>query len=84
MGVQGVDSDNWYGLFAPKGTPAADIDRVNQAVRRALQDSSVNSRLTASGATPAPSSPAELSALLRKRDSEKWARVIRAKNIKAD
>ena len=83
MGFQGVDSDNWYGLFAPKGTPAADIDRVNQAVRRALQDSSVNSRLTASGATPTPSSPAELSALLKK-DSEKWARVIRAKNIKAD
>ena len=83
MGVQGVDSDNWYGLFAAKGTPAADIERVNQAVRRALQDSSVHSRLTASGATPAPSSPTELSALLKK-DSEKWARVIRAKNIKAE
>ena len=83
MGVQGVDSDNWYALFAPKGTPAADTEHVNQAVRRALQDATVSSRLGASGAIPAPSSPAELSALLRK-DGEKWARVIRARNIKAD
>lgn len=83
MGVQGVDSDNWYGLFTAKGTPAAEVHRVNQAVHRALQERTVNARLISSGATPAPSSPAELAALLRK-DSQKWARVIRAKSIKAD
>ena len=82
-GVPGVDSDNWYGLFAAKGTPAAEVDRVNHAVRRVLQDATVSARLVASGATPAPSSPAELAALLRK-DSEKWDRLVRSKNIKAD
>lgn len=83
MGVPGVDSDNWYALFAAKGTPTADIERVNQAVRRTLTTDTVKARLQASGAEPAASTPAELAALL-KNDSAKWARVVRAKNIKAD
>ena len=83
MGVPGVDSDNWYALFATKGTPAADIERVNQAVRRTLTTDTVKARLQASGAEPAASTPAELATLL-KNDSAKWARVVRAKNIKAD
>lgn len=83
MGVPGVDSDNWYALFASKGTPAADIDRVNQAVRRTLTTDSVKARLQASGAEPAPSTPTELATLL-KNDSAKWARVVRANNIKPD
>ena len=83
MGVPGVDSDNWYALFAAKATPAAEIDRVNQAVRRALGTAAVKSKLQASGAEPAPSTPAELGTLL-KNDSAKWARVVRTKNIKPD
>jgi tripartite-type tricarboxylate transporter receptor subunit TctC len=83
MGVPGVDSDNWYALFASRGTPAAEIDRVNQAVRRTLGSEAVKSRLLASGAEPAPSTAAELSTLL-KNDSTKWARVVKAKNIKPD
>jgi len=83
MGVPGVDSDNWYALFASKGTPAAEIERVNQAVRRTLGSEAVKSRLLASGAEPAPSTAAELSTLL-KNDSTKWARVVKAKNIKPD
>ncbi len=83
MGVPGVDSDNWYALFASKGTPAAEIDRVNKAVHRALGNEAVKAKLMASGAEVAPSSPAELAALLKK-DTAKWARVIKAKNIKPD
>lgn len=83
MGVAGVDSDNWYALFASKGTPAAEIDRVNQAVRRTLTTESVRTRLLASGAEPAPSTPNELATLL-KNDSAKWAKVVRANNIKPD
>jgi tripartite-type tricarboxylate transporter receptor subunit TctC len=83
MGVAGVDSDNWYALFAAKGTPPAEADRVSQAVRRVLADESVKGKLLASGAQPAASTPAELAALLRA-DSAKWARVVKAKNIKPD
>jgi len=83
LGIHGVDSDNWYALFAPAKTPRAEINRLNQAVRRTLDNASVRSKLIASGADPAPSSPEELAALLAK-DTAKWARVIREKKIKAE
>ncbi len=83
MGIRGVDSDNWYALFAAKGTPAADLDRVNQAVRRTLTNPQVRARLQASGAEPSPSTQAELAALLKK-DTLKWSRIVKANNIKPD
>jgi len=83
IGVTGVDSDNWYALFAHKNTSPADLERLNQAVRRTLTSDSVRSKLIASGAEPAPNSPAELSTLL-KNDMAKWGRVIRLKKITAD
>jgi tripartite-type tricarboxylate transporter receptor subunit TctC len=83
MGIPGVDSDNWYALFTSKATPAADIERLNQAVRRTLANEVVKARLMASGAEPAASSPAEL-AMLLKNDTAKWGRVIKAKNIKPE
>ena len=83
MGMPGVDSDNWYAIFAHRGTPAADVDRVNQALRRTLAAEPVKAKLQASGAEPAPSSPTELAALLRK-DTDKWSRLVRAKKVKAD
>lgn len=83
MGISGVDSDNWYALFASKATPAGDIERLNQAVRRTLGNEAVASKLMASGAVPAASSPAELATLLRN-DTAKWTRVIKAKNIKPE
>lgn len=83
LGIKGVDSDNWYALFTSRATPAAEIDRLNQAIRRALQNEMVRGKLLASGAEPAASTPAELATLL-KSDSEKWARVVKAKNIKPD
>lgn len=83
MGIKGVDSDNWYALFTSKATPAADIERINQAVRRTLANEAVSAKLMASGAVPAASSPAELATLLRN-DTAKWAGVIKAKNIKPE
>ena len=83
MGVNGVDSDNWYAIFSAKATPAADVERINQAIRRTLGNDAVRAKLLASGAEPAASSPAELAALLAS-DSAKWGRVIRDKKIKAD
>lgn len=83
MGIAGVDSDNWYALFASKGTPAADAARVAAALRKALANESVRNRLEAQGAQPTASTPAELATLL-KRDTAKWGRVVKAKGIKAD
>lgn len=83
MGITGVDSDNWYALFTSRAVPAATLDRVNQAVRRTLDNDAVRQRLMASGAEPAPSTPAELAALL-KADSAKWAAVVQAKKIRPE
>ncbi len=83
MGLRGVDSNNWYALYTSRGTPPAEVERVNQALRRTLEHESVKSRLIASGVLPAPGSPAALAAL-QKADSEKWARIIKLKNIKGE
>ena len=83
MGIPGVDSDNWYALFTSKGTPPAVADKVAAAVRRSLTAESVKAKLESSGAQPAPSSPAELTALLKK-DMAKWGRLVKAKGVKAD
>jgi len=81
QGIRGVESSNWYALFTPAKTPAARIEALNAAVRRALAQEAVHARLTASGAEPSPSSPAELAALLRT-DTAKWGKLIREKKIK--
>jgi tripartite-type tricarboxylate transporter receptor subunit TctC len=83
MGIAAVDSDNWYAIFASSKVPAAEIERISQALRRTLTNEAVASRLLASGAEPAPSTPRELAELL-KNDTAKWSRVIRAKNIKPE
>jgi tripartite-type tricarboxylate transporter receptor subunit TctC len=83
IGVEGVDSDNWYALFTAKDTSAAEVSRINQAVVRTLNNPEVNKRLLDSGTLPASSTPDELGALLKK-DTIKWARVIREKNIQPD
>ena len=83
QGLRGVDTNNWYAIFAPAKTPPAVVDAVNKAIRQALSNAAVRDKLAKSGAEPAPSSPAELASLLQ-RDLDKWAALIRAKHIKAE
>lgn len=81
QGIHGVESNNWYALFAPAKTPQARIDELNAAVRRVLTSEPYRTRLLESGAEPKPGSPAELAALV-KSDTAKWGKIIREKNIK--
>jgi tripartite-type tricarboxylate transporter receptor subunit TctC len=83
MGLPGVDSNNWYGIYTSRGTPSGEVERVNQAIRRTLDNDAVKGRLMASGVVPAPGTPASLAAL-QKSDSEKWARIIKLKGIKGE
>lgn len=83
IGINGVDSDNWYALFTTKGTPPEEINRIQQAVVKTLNTESVKQRLLNSGTLPTSSTPQELTELLKK-DSAKWAKLIREKNIKPD
>ena len=83
QGIEGVDTINWYALFAPAGTPAETVAALNKAVTAALETPAVRDRLSASGADPAPSTPEALAAILA-RDTAKWAALIQAKGIKAE
>ena len=72
-----------YALLAPAQTPAPRIEALNSAVRRAPATDQLRSRLTASGADPAASTPEELAALIRS-DTAKWEKLIREKKINGE
>ncbi|WP_454689644.1 Bug family tripartite tricarboxylate transporter substrate binding protein [Achromobacter aloeverae] len=83
QGIPGVESNNWYGLLAPAGTPPAIVDKLNAAVRAALANPEASKKLESFGAQPAPSSPQELAALIAS-DRAKWGDLIQRKHIKVD
>jgi tripartite-type tricarboxylate transporter receptor subunit TctC len=83
QGIHGVESNNWYALFAPAKTPPARVEQLNAAVRRVLSSETYRKRLLESGTEPLPSSPGELAALV-KADTAKWGRIIRDKKIKGE
>jgi len=83
QGITGVDTNNWYALFVPAQTSPAQVEALNKAVRNTLNNPVVREKLLQSGAEPAPSTPQELATLL-KQDTEKWANLIKSKNIKAE
>jgi tripartite-type tricarboxylate transporter receptor subunit TctC len=83
QGIHGVESNNWYALFAPAKTPPARIEQLNAAVRRVLTSELYRNRLLESGTEPMPSTPGELAALV-KADTAKWGRIIRDKKIKGE
>jgi tripartite-type tricarboxylate transporter receptor subunit TctC len=79
----GFESDNWYAMFYPKGTPKPIIDKLNAEIRKALDTPEIKAFMPREALDPVSSSPEELSALL-KAEIEKYARVIRLANIRVD
>jgi tripartite-type tricarboxylate transporter receptor subunit TctC len=83
QGIRGVDTINWYALFVSSKTPPASVDALNKAVRNALATPALRERLLQSGADPMSSTPQELASLVRQ-DTDKWGRLIKAKNIRPE
>jgi tripartite-type tricarboxylate transporter receptor subunit TctC len=79
-GIEGVEADAWFALFAPAGTPLAARERLHQAVMKAFEVDAAKSVLAAQGMTVAVKSPAELEAMIPL-EIEKWAAVIKAANV---
>ena len=72
-----------FGLGAPRNTPAEIIDKLNKEINAALADPKMKARLADLGGTVLPGSPADFGKLIAE-ETEKWAKVIRAANIKPE
>jgi tripartite-type tricarboxylate transporter receptor subunit TctC len=86
MGEEGLKNfvvEQWQAVFAPAGTPAAMVQRLNREINAALKDPGVAALAEKLGITLVGGTPQQLGNL-QKADSAKWAQVIREGNIKAD
>jgi tripartite-type tricarboxylate transporter receptor subunit TctC len=79
--LPGYEASTWYGIGAPKNTPAEIIKRLNTQVNASLADANFQARLANLGATVLPGSPADFAKLIAD-ETMKWGKVILAANIK--
>src|SRR5262249_45729942 len=81
--VPGYEGGIWYGLGAPKATPAEIVNKLNKEVNAALDDPKMKARLADLGGTVLTGSPADFGKHIAE-ETEQWGKVIRAANIKPD
>lgn len=81
--LKGFESDNWYGMFFPAGTPRDIVMRFHTEMTKVLKDPDVRSLMDKQGAVPLGSTPEELGEYL-KREIDKYAKVIKASGARAD
>jgi tripartite-type tricarboxylate transporter receptor subunit TctC len=79
----GFVSANWYGMFAPGGTPPAIVNRLHSGIVAAMQSQDVRDFLTGEGAEPVGSSPQEFAAYLRS-EIDRYSKVVKAANLTVD
>ncbi|MDQ3273125.1 MAG: tripartite tricarboxylate transporter substrate-binding protein, partial [Pseudomonadota bacterium] len=82
-GLKGFDADTWFGFYAPAGTPAAVVTRLNQEINKILGSQGVKDRIMAIGGVPAPMLPADFN-MRASIDSARFGALIKTRNIKGD
>jgi len=82
-GTQGFDSSIWFGVFAPKGTDAAIVSKLNAAIRGVLQTPEIKAKLESQGNAVRIETPEQFRATVRA-NRAKWAEVVKAANISID
>ena len=82
-GMPDLEVETWYAMFAPAGTPAGIIDRINRDVNELLKEADVRDVLAKQGLEPAGGTPQALGVRV-KRELANWTRVVKAAGIKAD
>jgi len=81
--LAGFDVSTWFGVFAPAATPPAIVERLSDEFRRALATSEMRERLARMGAEPAPMTPSEFAAFVRK-ELAKYEKVVKFSGAKVD
>ena len=81
--LPGYDATGWNGIGAPRGTPAAIIEKLNKEINAIVLDPAMKTRLISLGVEPLSMTPAEFGKRIAD-DTEKWAKVIKFANINAE
>ena len=81
--VKGFDASSWFGLFAPAGTPAEIVNRIQQETAKAFQAPAFKERLLAQGAIPGGQPSAEFVTFIAA-ETKKWAQVVKVSGAKVD
>jgi len=81
--VPGYEASFWFGIGAPKATPAEIVDKLNKEINAALADPKMKARLADLGGTVLAGSPADFGKFIAD-ETEKWAKVIKSAGIKAE
>ncbi len=81
--LPGFEATGWFGVFAPKGTPAPVVEKLAAEILQALKDPRVIERLRDLGGSPMPLNSAQLKALVSS-ESAKWQKVIKDNKVTAD
>jgi tripartite-type tricarboxylate transporter receptor subunit TctC len=82
-GVAGYEATIWLGIMAPRGTPQAVVDKLNETISKIVGTPEVKQTWSKQGAVPMVMSPANFTKYLNE-DISKWATVIKTANIKLD
>lgn len=82
-GYPGFEADQWYGIVAPAGTPAALVARLNAEINKALALTDVAQQLAVEGAVPVPGTPQAFGELIQ-REIPRWAEVVKAGHVRVD
>jgi tripartite-type tricarboxylate transporter receptor subunit TctC len=80
--VPGYEASSWFGIAAPKGTPAAIVETLNKATNAGLADATIKTRIADMGGMVLAGSPADFGKLIAS-ETQKWGKVIREAGIKA-
>jgi tripartite-type tricarboxylate transporter receptor subunit TctC len=81
--VPGYEASAWFGIGAPKGSPPETVDQLNKEINAGLANPKIKARLADLGASVLVGSPADFGKLIAA-ETEKWGKLIRAANIKAE
>jgi len=81
--VKGFDASSWFGLFAPAGTPADIVNRIQQETAKSFAAPAFKERLLSQGAIPGGQPPAQFVAFIAA-ETKKWAQVVKASGAKVD
>src|SRR5436190_4533456 len=82
-GLAGVTASTYWGVLAPKGTPKDVVDRLSAELAKAMRDPDIVARIAQLGYLPVAGGPADYAQNIRS-EIEKWSKVVKAANIKAD